>query len=101
MDRIGDLVTFTARLVHTTGTTCRVLVIVEVRDANVRNRRPMRSNRLMFVFGGNNFPDRIVPCDYSEILMHIDANRRHEVEGPFAEEVQRIVAEAGQNVKCE
>ena len=93
---IGDLVTFTARLVHSTGSACRVLVTVEVRDAKDRNRRPMRSNRLMFVFGGANFPDRIVPSQYGEILMHIDAHRRHQVEGPFEEDVQRIVQEAQQ-----
>ena len=91
---IGDLVTFTARLVHSTENTCRVLVTVEVRDPAHRARVPVRSNRLMFVFGGSTFPAGIVPETYSEILMHIDAQRRYQVEGPTESEVQRILKES-------
>ena len=91
---IGDLVTFTSHLVHSTGTTCRVLVTVEVRDPKNRHRRPRRSNRLVFVFGGADLPSNIIPYRYDEILMHIDAQRRHNVEGPFDDEVNRILAEA-------
>jgi len=91
---IGDMVTFTARLVHSTEHTCRVLVVVEVRDPAERQRVPVRSNRLMFVFGGSNFESGIVPETYSEMLMHIDALRRHEVEGPRQEEVRRILEES-------
>ena len=91
---IGDLVTFTARLVHSTEHTCRVLVTVEVRDPAHRARVPVRSNRLMFVFGGSTFPAGIVPETYSEILMHIDAQRRYHVEGPTESEVRRILEES-------
>jgi acyl-coenzyme A thioesterase 9 len=91
---VGDMVTFTARLVHSTETTCRVLVIVEVRDPSDAARVPIRSNRLMFVFGGNHFRAGIVPNTYQEILMHLDAQRRHLVEGPTDEEVRQILQEA-------
>ena len=101
---IGDLVTFTARVVHTTGHACRVLVLVEVRDAKDRNRVPRRSNRLMFVFGATHdacdgpspLPTSIIPERYGEILMHLDAHRRYQVEGPFADEVQTICRESAQ-----
>ena len=92
---IGDCVTFTARLVHATQYTCRVLVIVEVRDPANRDVMPLRSNRLMFVFGGESFVSTtIIPETYSEILMHIDAQRRYNVEGPTDEEVQCIIHES-------
>ena len=52
------------------------------------------SNRLVFVFGGADLPSNIIPYRYDEILMHIDAQRRHNVEGPFDDEVNRILAEA-------
>ena len=92
---IGDLVTFTARVVHSTARTARVLVTVEVRDPADRDRVPLRSNRLMFVFGGKHFPPHsIVPERYGEILMHMDALRRHTVEGPFQDEVDAIWEES-------
>lgn len=93
---IGDHVTFTARVVHSTIRTCRVIVIVEVRNLNDRNSPPLRSNRLSFLFGGggNGFPDGgIVPDSYREILMHVDAKRRAAVEGPLDEEVEKILNE--------
>jgi len=91
---IGDTVTFTARLVHSTANTCRVNVIVEVRDPANRHEVPMRSNRLLFVFGGSNFSWPILPETYSEILMHLDAKRRYKVEGPTDAEVERILRES-------
>lgn len=90
---IGDMVTFTARCVHSTEHSCRVLVVVEVRDPKNRDRVPIRSNRLLFVFGGRHFPPRILPVTYSEILMSFDARRRHAVEGPTQEEVYAILNE--------
>lgn len=91
---VGDCVTFTARLVHSTENTCRVLVLVNVRDPKERDKVPARTNRLMFVFAGSNFYPGIVPETYSEILMHIDAQRRHRVEGPTWEEAQSILQES-------
>jgi len=35
----------------------------------------------------------IVPDGYNEILMHVDAKRRMDVEGPLDEEVERILSE--------
>jgi acyl-coenzyme A thioesterase 9 len=91
---IGDLVTFTARLVHATNQTCRVLVVVEVRDPADTSRDPLRSNRLMFVFGGANFRTGVLPDRYGEILMQIDAKRRHQEEGPTDADVTRILNES-------
>ena len=91
---IGDMVTFTARVVHSTEMSCRVLVTVEVRDPADAARVPVRSNRLMFVFGGESFRPGIVPETYSEVLMYLDAQRRHAVEGPTDEQVKGIVKES-------
>jgi len=92
---IGDLITFCARIVHSTAHTCRVLVTVEVRDPADRDRVPKRSNRLMFLFASDHFPSHpVVPETYSEILMHIDAKRRYAVEGPTDNEVAHILNEA-------
>mmetsp|Transcript_15983 Transcript_15983/g.24006 ORF Transcript_15983/g.24006 Transcript_15983/m.24006 type:complete len:577 (+) Transcript_15983:21-1751(+) len=96
---IGDHVTFTARVVHSTRNTCRVVVVVEVREPSNRHSPPLRSNRLSFLFGGSGFPNcsscggGIVPDSYSEILMHVDAKRRVAVEGPLEDEVERILNE--------
>ena len=91
---IGDHVTFTARVVHSTPRACRIVVIVEVRDPANRHLAPLRSNRLSFLFGGSGFPNHgIVPDGYDEILMHVDAKRRMGVEGPLDEEVERILSE--------
>ncbi|KAL3915166.1 MAG: hypothetical protein SGILL_005776, partial [Bacillariaceae sp.] len=91
---IGDTVTFTARVVHCTTHTCRVLVQVEVRDPTNRDSDPVRSNRLMFIFGGSNFPPSILPESYPEIIMSIDARRRHRIEGPTEEFVELVINEA-------
>lgn len=92
---IGDMVTFTARLVYSTPESARVLVHVEVRDPAHRSHVPKRSNRLMFVFGGSFAKEGgIIPETYSEILMHMDAQRRHSVEGPTSQEVRIILAES-------
>lgn len=88
---LGDMVTFTARLVHATATTCRVNLTVEVRDPAIPHKVPQRSNRLLFVFGGD-FRPGIIPETYQEILMHMDARRRHEVEGPWDDEVECILS---------
>ena len=53
---IGDHVTFIARVVHSTRRTCRVVVTVEVRDPCDRDSIPKRSNRITFLFGGEDFP---------------------------------------------
>ena len=91
---IGDHVTFTARVVYSTSRTCRIIVVVEVRDPANRHLAPLRSNRLTFLFGGSGFPNHgIVPDGYDEILMHVDAKRRMGVEGPLDEEVERILSE--------
>jgi len=107
---IGDHVTFTARVVHSTSKTCRVLVIVEVRDPSDRHALPMRSNRVSYLFGTDTgidtdsehdpksmypsgFPQRIVPNKYNEILMHVDAKRRSNVEGPMDTEVEIILSD--------
>ncbi|CAJ1968016.1 unnamed protein product [Cylindrotheca closterium] len=95
---LGDMVTFTARLVHATATTCRVNVTVEVRDPSAPSRVPVRSNRLVFVFCGdfsnnNRGNAEIIPETYQEILMHVDAQRRHAVEGPWEDEVKGILEE--------
>jgi acyl-coenzyme A thioesterase 9 len=97
---IGDLVTFTARVVHATEFTCRVFVTVSVRDPSDTERLPQRSNRLMFVFcaktphevdGVCNF---VLPNTYSEVLMHLEAERRYNVEGPSEEEAHAILEES-------
>ncbi len=108
---IGDHVTFTARVVHSTSKTCRVLVIVEVRDPSDRHALPMRSNRVSYLFGTDmnidfdsnrepnsalnprGFPEEIVPDRYNEILMHVDAKRRSNVEGPSDSEVEMILSD--------
>ena len=88
---IGDHVTFIARVVHSTRRTCRVVVTVEVRDPCDRNSIPKRSNRITFLFGGEDFPDKILPNTYPEILMQVDAQRRSLVEGPMDAEVDQIL----------
>jgi len=57
------------------------------------NSAPLRSNRLLFLFGGTDFPNGIVPNGYHEILMHVDAKRRAAVEGPLDEEVDGILSQ--------
>ena len=88
---IGDHVTFIARVVHSTRRTCRVVVTVEVRDPCDRDSIPKRSNRITFLFGGEDFPDKILPNTYPEILMQVDAQRRSLVEGPMDAEVDQIL----------
>eukprot|EP00956_Cyclotella_meneghiniana_P013176 scaffold18841_cov83-Cyclotella_meneghiniana.AAC.10 len=88
---IGDHVTFIARVVHSTRRTCRVVVTVEVRDPCDRDSIPKRSNRMTFLFGGEDFPDKILPNTYREILMQVDAQRRSLVEGPMDAEVDQIL----------
>eukprot|EP00547_Thalassionema_nitzschioides_P012824 CAMPEP_0194255722 /NCGR_PEP_ID=MMETSP0158-20130606/35111_1 /TAXON_ID=33649 /ORGANISM="Thalassionema nitzschioides, Strain L26-B" /LENGTH=482 /DNA_ID=CAMNT_0038994171 /DNA_START=117 /DNA_END=1566 /DNA_ORIENTATION=+ len=92
---IGDHVTFTARVVHATPSMCRVIVVVEVRNPTDRDRQPLRSNRLSFLFlaaGAKPFPG-ILPDTYSEMLMYMDASRRYATEGPSDEYVARIQKE--------
>lgn len=93
---IGDHVTFTARVVHSTPLLCRVIVVVEVRNPADRDRPPLRSNRLSFLFVTSAakepyFPT-IVPDTYSEILMHIDACRRYATEGPTEEYIEHLLS---------
>jgi len=88
---IGDHVTFIARVVHSTSHSCRVVVLVEVRDPADRHSGPLWSNRISFIFGGRNFPPQIVPDTYTEILMHVEATRREALEGPLPEEVEEIL----------
>ncbi len=91
---IGDLVTFTARLVHATSHTCRVFVTVEVRDATDPSRLPLRSNRLIFPFAARAPPGGVVPHTYREVIMHVDAARRHATEGPSEEWALDLLASA-------
>lgn len=91
---IGDLVTFTARLVHATEQTCRVFVTVEVRAAADPARLPLRSNRLIFPFAARAPPGGVVPHTYGEMLMHLDAVRRHATEGPSEETALALLASA-------
>ena len=90
---IGDLVTFTARLVHATQHTCRVFVTVEVRDAADPGRLPLRSNRLIFPFAAKSPPGAVLPNTYREMLMHIEAERRWEAEGPTEEWAQAVLSQ--------
>lgn len=89
---IGDLVTFTARLVHATEHTCRVFVTCEVRNAADPGRLPLRSNRLIFPFAAKSPPGAVVPRAYSEMLMHIEAKRRWEAEGPDEEWARAVLS---------
>mmetsp|Transcript_15780 Transcript_15780/g.31447 ORF Transcript_15780/g.31447 Transcript_15780/m.31447 type:complete len:463 (+) Transcript_15780:87-1475(+) len=90
--RIGDMVTFEAKVVHSSANTCRVTVNVDVKDPADRHKVPKRSNRITFVFGGSNFPG-ILPETYSEMLEYIDAKKLYEVEGPTDAEVEYIIKE--------
>lgn len=123
---IGDMVTFTARVVHATANTCRVFVAVEVRDPADSGRLPRRSNRLVFAFAIDNDPkedgrggdseetqtvgvdgataepkaratDFILPGTYSEILMHFKAARISRTEGPTDEEARAIMRQASEH----
>lgn len=89
---IGDHVTFTARVVHATPFICRVYVVVEVQNPTDRNRQPLRSNCVSFLFScgaTKQFPE-IVPDTYPDILMHMKASRRYMEEGPSDEYIARI-----------
>lgn len=90
---VGDFVTCTARVVHSTRNTCRVLCHAEVRDTSDPERFPVRSNRMMFSFVGNGLQGRVVPETYAEALMHLDAMRLSKVEGPTDKEAQAVLRE--------
>lgn len=105
---IGDVVSFTARLVHVTQHTCRVFVTVQVLDPTDPLRLPERSNRLVFLFAVAEPPTHcrqdgsgddgcfILPQSYPEVLMQVEAQRRHDVEGPTDDEAYRILQQARQ-----
>mmetsp|Transcript_7531 Transcript_7531/g.22310 ORF Transcript_7531/g.22310 Transcript_7531/m.22310 type:complete len:471 (+) Transcript_7531:138-1550(+) len=80
--KIGDCVTFTARVVHKTAETCRVNVLAEIRDPSSEHHiASKRTNRLVFVFAAR-CRAILVPQTYSEHLMHIDAARASRDTGP-------------------
>lgn len=98
---IGDLVSFTARVVHATRYTCRVVCTVKVLDPTCPTRSPSRSNRLTFVFAATTPLEHktapfVVPETYPEVLLHVEAARRHAVEGPTEDEARVILEQAAQ-----
>lgn len=100
---IGDLISFTARVVHATEYTCRVFVTVQVLDPTDPDRLPTRSNRLIFVFAARPCMEwkdchYVVPQTYSEVLMQVEATRRYAVEGPSDAEAWTILEEAAKTI---
>ena len=107
--------TFKARVVHATRSTFRLFVTVDVRDPMDPSKLPARSNRLMFVFvreaatSGDSVDDiinggssssidesasvAILPQTYSELLMHCEAARRYDCEGPDQAEIDAVFAD--------
>eukprot|EP00467_Chlorarachnion_reptans_P006133 CAMPEP_0114536474 /NCGR_PEP_ID=MMETSP0109-20121206/29028_1 /TAXON_ID=29199 /ORGANISM="Chlorarachnion reptans, Strain CCCM449" /LENGTH=271 /DNA_ID=CAMNT_0001720227 /DNA_START=1 /DNA_END=816 /DNA_ORIENTATION=- len=104
---VGDMLKFTARVVHVACRVVRVNVVVEVlhpdafgpgRVADALNTNfdgrvvGKRSNRMMFLFLHSKKGEttdgclpQVVPDSYKEILMHVDALRRQKEEGPTEE----------------
>lgn len=84
--KVGDSITFTARVVHAADATFRVFVTVGVLDTAAPHQLARRTNVLRFVFAVD--PESpaakraVLPRSYREILMHVEAARRHAVEGP-------------------
>eukprot|EP00472_Partenskyella_glossopodia_P004298 CAMPEP_0197539240 /NCGR_PEP_ID=MMETSP1318-20131121/62099_1 /TAXON_ID=552666 /ORGANISM="Partenskyella glossopodia, Strain RCC365" /LENGTH=410 /DNA_ID=CAMNT_0043097905 /DNA_START=405 /DNA_END=1637 /DNA_ORIENTATION=- len=96
---IGDMVLFTARVVHSSRKAIRVNVSVELlhpkaigpdrikeriygSDGRVIGKK---TNRLVFIFiaePGKQLLREVAPNTYEEVLMHVDALRRYEEEGP-------------------
>ena len=80
---IGDMASFTAKVVHCGDDgVFRVFVTLGIVDPHDPERAPQRTNRLLFIFATS--PDAaptLLPTTYSEILMHTEGARRHEVEG--------------------
>jgi hypothetical protein len=100
--------------VHATARTFRVFVTVDVREPRDPSRLPLRSNRLMFVFvrpplpgscegegdgGGaasaacSSTAGGVMPETYTQLLMHCEAARRWEVEGPSDAEADSVFSE--------
>ena len=80
---IGDMVRFKASVVHAGDDgVFRVAVTMGVTDPTDPARWPTRTNRLMFIFATSprDCP-RVLPRTYGEVLMHVDAARRHTSEG--------------------
>lgn len=78
---IGDMVRFTARVVHAADSVFRVFVTAEIVNPRDPHQYPNRTNNLRFVFAA--LPadmHTVLPQTYREILWHVDASRTHEIE---------------------
>ena len=79
---IGDLVRFTARVVHTHGRVMRILVTVQVQNPRDLEQQS-QTNSLMFVFLQPHLRVlEILPDSYDEVLMYLDARRWQIERGP-------------------
>lgn len=88
---LGNMVNFRACVVHSEDTLFRVQVHVNVVDPTDPGRLPSRTNYLRFVFAAHpDFQRTIVPETYGEMLMHVDAARRHAVERPSSELLREV-----------
>ena len=82
---IGDMVRFEARVVHAADASFRVAVRVGVVEASDPARLARATNRLMFVFATDRTAHdaaTVLPETYQDVLMQVEAARRHAVEGP-------------------
>ena len=82
---IGDMVRFEAKVVHAADAIFRVAVRVGVVEASDPARLARRTNRLMFVFATDRTAHdaaAVLPETYQEVLLQVEAARRHAVEGP-------------------
>lgn len=80
---VGDLVRFTAKVVHSQGRVFRVWVTVDVIDPQDEEHRS-RTNKLQFTFlqtGPEDSLRTVLPETYPEILMHLDASRWYKWQG--------------------
>jgi len=96
---IGDLISFTAMVVHATEYTFRVFVTVQVLDPTDQDRLATRSNRLIFVFAAQPWMEWkdchfVVLQTYPEVFMQVEATRQYAVEGHSDAEARAILDEA-------
>jgi len=89
---IGDMTRLDAKVVHAGGDgVFRVFVTVGVIDPRDPTRRAQRTNRLMFVFAADaSVQHRVLPVTYFNIVVHVEAQRRHAVEGLSKERMEEI-----------
>lgn len=81
---IGDMVRFTAQVVHTAGPVVRVTVLVDVLNETDKDGGAKRTNFLSFVFLAPKHVSmlEVVPDSYAEVLLHVDAARNYLANGP-------------------